>query len=155
MGAASTEALLEDSMPQSLQRSFDLSQGKICPNYPSHLLHQPLCVNPNLGAVLRFALKVAVGVLATIGVLFIVLEAFALLFAPHCMLNSAAQATSPTGQYFAVYEHRVCQKPENSRSEVLMGKRGLREGMGTYMLWMRQGVGVVALTGAGYQQRTR
>lgn len=67
------------------------------------------------------------GVLATIGVLFIVLETYALLFAPHCMLNSAAQATSPTGQYFAVYEQRVCQKPEDSRSEVLMGKRGVRE----------------------------
>jgi len=95
---------------------------------------------------LRFALKVAVGVLATVGVIFIALETFALLFAPHCMLNSAAQATSPTGQYFALYEQRVCQKPENSRSEVLMGKRGERE---RNVIVEIQGTTQVGLTWAG------
>jgi len=39
----------------------------------------------------------------------------------------AFQATSPTGEYHASFEQSICADPGRSRSEVLIGKRGVKE----------------------------
>ena len=70
---------------------------------------------------MSLALKTIVGVFAVRGVAYTVLWFYAAFFLPHCMLSYAAQATSPTGKYFAFYQHSVCQDPDKSRSEVLIG----------------------------------
>src|SRR5262245_1923718 len=38
-----------------------------------------------------------------------------------------AQATSPTGQYYAFFQQSMCEDPDTSRSEVHIGKRGVKE----------------------------
>lgn len=43
------------------------------------------------------------------------------------MVSYAAQAASPTGQYYAVFEQRICEDPGTSQSDVRIGKRGVRE----------------------------
>jgi hypothetical protein len=75
----------------------------------------------------RFALKTIVGVFAVLGAAYVAFGLYAMFFLPHCMFSYAAQATSPTGQYSAVYQQSICEDPERSRSEVLIGKRGVRE----------------------------
>ena len=76
---------------------------------------------------MRLALKTIVGVFAVLGVAYTALWIFMTFFLPHCMLAYAAQATSPTGQYSAVYQQSICEDPNRSRSEILIGKRGVRE----------------------------
>ena len=76
---------------------------------------------------MRFALKTIVGLFAVLGAAYVAFGLYAMFLLPHCMFSYAAQATSPTGQYSAVYQQSICEDPERSRSEVLIGKRGVRE----------------------------
>ena len=76
---------------------------------------------------MSFALKTVIGVFAVLGVAYTALWLYVTFFLPHCVLTYAAQATSPTGQYFAVYEQRICEDPGKSQSSVRIGKRGIRE----------------------------
>jgi hypothetical protein len=75
----------------------------------------------------RLALKVVIGVFAAIGVGYVGLLAYGFLFLPMCTLASTAQATSPDAEYFAVYEHTVCDDPNLSKSHVLIGQRDVKE----------------------------
>jgi hypothetical protein len=75
----------------------------------------------------KIALRIVVGVFAVLGVAYSALWLYATFLLPHCMLSYTAQATSPSGQYYAVYEQRICQDPNKSKSEVNIGKRGLKE----------------------------
>ena len=76
---------------------------------------------------MRFALKTIVGVFAVLGAAYFAFGLYAMFFLPHCMLSYGAQAVSPTRLYSAVYQQNICEDPERSRSEVLIGKRGVSE----------------------------
>ena len=78
-------------------------------------------------AHMKSALKVAVGVFATIGVLYTAFFIYATVFLSDCILTIPAQAISPTGEYTAVFQQTTCKNMDKSRSEVLLGKRGVKE----------------------------
>jgi hypothetical protein len=69
-------------------------------------------------------LKPIVGVFALIGVAYCAFAVYANLFLMDCVFSSTAQAISPNGEYFGVYEQRICRDPDKSTSQVLIGKRG-------------------------------
>jgi len=56
----------------------------------------------------RLALKIIVGFIAALGVAYTALWVYATFFLPDCMLSYGAQATSQTGQYYAVYQQCPC-----------------------------------------------
>ena len=73
-------------------------------------------------------LKVVVGFFAVIGIVFIVITVYLNVFSFDCIYSEPAQAISPNGEYFAVYEQTDCRRDrEKSHSQVVMGKRGVRE----------------------------
>ena len=80
-----------------------------------------------LGGALKSALKVLVAALALIGAAYCVLLLWVYFFAPKCVFSQAAQAVAPSGQHFAVFQQSLCEDPLRSRSEVLVGRPGIKE----------------------------
>lgn len=73
------------------------------------------------------ALKPIVGFFAVLGVAFVAFTIYANVFLVGCTYSQVAQAVSPNGEHFAVFDQRVCKNPDDGWSRVLMGKRGERE----------------------------
>jgi hypothetical protein len=72
-------------------------------------------------------LKPIIGTFAVIGIAYCAFAVFATLFLMDCTFTQAAQAISPNGEHFAVFEQRICKDPDKSWSRVLTGKRGAQE----------------------------
>ena len=73
-------------------------------------------------------LKVVVGFFAVIGVVFVLSTVYLNVFSSGCIYSEPAQAISPNGMYFAVYEQTVCRRdPDKSHSRIVMGKHGVKE----------------------------
>jgi hypothetical protein len=75
----------------------------------------------------RRLFAIAIGVFATLGVLYTVFFIYATVFLPHCMLGRAEQAVSPNEEYFATFEQTICEDAGRSRSQVMIGRRGRKE----------------------------
>jgi hypothetical protein len=73
------------------------------------------------------AAKRVIGFFAVLGIAYVAFDIYANLFLMDCTLSQVAQAVSPNGEHFAVFEQRVCKDSDKSWSRVLMGKRGTRE----------------------------
>jgi hypothetical protein len=96
--------------------------------------------------IMKRLVQVAVGAFALIGIAYSALIVYAHWFLPHCVLTSSAQAHSPDGQHFAIFEQRVCEEAIRSRSEVKMGAKGREDQI---VLFEIQGTTDVRLTWNG------
>jgi hypothetical protein len=70
---------------------------------------------------MKRAAQVAIGVFAIIGLGYTALMIYANWVDPHCQFVPSAEARSPDGQHFAVFQQTICQDPARSRSTVEMG----------------------------------
>jgi hypothetical protein len=92
--------------------------------------HRALLRGPStspLRGALKSALKILVAALAVIGAAYCVLFLWVYFFAPKCVFSQTEQAVAPNGQHFAVFQQSLCEDPLRSRSEVLVGKPGIKE----------------------------
>jgi hypothetical protein len=87
--------------------------------------------------------KVIVVVLATLGAAMVLFQIYVIFFLPKCIFSAKGMARSPNAQYYAVFEQTRCEKEEQSRSSVLMGKAGAKERIVLMDIW---GTSDVALT---------
>ena len=70
---------------------------------------------------MRRAIQVAVGLFAIVGVIYAAFAIYVSCFVPRCQYVVSAEAKSPDGAYFAVFQQSICEDPARSRSSVVMG----------------------------------
>jgi hypothetical protein len=72
-------------------------------------------------------LRLAVAILATIGVAYVAFGLVATFLLPDCQLVTSAQVRSPNKRYFATFEQSVCSDPSKSHASVLLGAMDRKE----------------------------
>jgi len=75
---------------------------------------------------MKRAIYIVVALFALIGVAYTGLGLYATFFLPRCLLSSSAEATSPDGQHFAVFQQTTCEDASRSRASVMMGRNSNR-----------------------------
>lgn len=71
-------------------------------------------------------LRIVFILFALVGVGFTGLFVYVNFFLPKCMFHGSAEATSPDGRHFAVFEQTTCQDTSRSRASVMMGRNSNR-----------------------------
>jgi hypothetical protein len=72
---------------------------------------------------MRRSVQVAVGLFAIVGLIYTAFAIYVSWFVPRCRYVVSAEARSPDGAYFAVFQQTICEDPARSRSSVVMGGR--------------------------------
>jgi hypothetical protein len=73
---------------------------------------------------MRRVTQAAIGMFAAIGVAYVAFALYVNWFVPRCQYVVSAEARSPDGAYFAVFQQTTCEDPVRSRSSVVMGRKG-------------------------------